>query len=80
MPVRVYLSQILRRKYRPDCDPDRGIDLPSGAGKTLREISLELGIPFEEVSSLLVNHRVAEPGYVAKDGDHIQLLVILGGG
>lgn len=80
MSVRVNLSPMLRRKYRPDCDPNHGLVLEDGSGKTLRQIVQELGIPLEEVSSVLVNHRVVQPSYVAKNDDLILLAVAIGGG
>ena len=80
MSVRVDLSPILRRQYRPDYDPAQGLILDDGAGKTLRQIVQELGIPFDEVSSTLVNQRVEQPGYRVQDGDSIFLTIAISGG
>jgi Mut7-C ubiquitin len=80
MAVRVDLSPILRRQYKPDYDPEKGLILPDGAGKTLRQVVLELGIPFDEISSTLVNQRVAQPGYRVQDGDSIYLTIAISGG
>jgi hypothetical protein len=44
------------------------------------QIARELGIPLDEVTSLLVDYHVVEPSYVAKDGDAIYFLVAIGGG
>ena len=79
MSVRVDLSLILR-KYRPDYDPDQGLVLDDGAGKRLCQIVQEIGIPLEEVSSILVNHRAVQPTAVAEDGDAILLTSAIGGG
>ncbi len=80
MSVRIDLSPILRRQYQPDYDPAKGLILDEGAGKTLRQIVLELGIPFDEVSSTLVNQRVEQPGYIIQDGDSIYLAIAISGG
>jgi hypothetical protein len=80
MSVRVDLSPILRRQYQQDYDPEKGLILKDGAGKTLRQIVQELGIPFDEVSSTLVNQRVEQPGYRVRDGDSIYLTIAISGG
>jgi hypothetical protein len=80
MPIRVDLNPILRRKYRPDYDPDQGLILADGAGKTLNQIVKELGIPLDEVSSTLVNNRFQEPNYKVQEGDSICLTVAISGG
>ncbi len=80
MPVRVELNPILRRMYQLDYDPDKGLVLYDAAGKTLQQIVTELGIAPEEVSSMLVNHRVEQPGYKVQDGDSIHLSVAISGG
>ena len=79
MAVRVFLGPVLKKKYRPDCDPDLGILIEAGAGKTVSHIAEELGIPLDEVSSVLVGYHVVEPNYVAKDGDSIFFMVAYGG-
>jgi hypothetical protein len=80
MAVRVDLSPILRRQYQSDYDPDKGLVLENGAGKTLQQIVQELGIPFDEVTSTLVNQRVEQPGYRIQDGDSIYLAIAISGG
>ncbi len=80
MSIRVDLNPILRRMYRPDYDPETGLILTDGAGKTLHQIVQELGIPLDEVSSILVNHRVEQPNYKVQDGDLIHLSVAISGG
>lgn len=80
MSVRVELSPILIRKYRPDYNPDQDLVLDNGVGKMLYQIAQELCIPLEEVSSILVNHRVVQPNYITEDGDTILLTVAIGGG
>ncbi len=80
MTVRVDLSPILRRQFRQDYDPENGLVLEQAAGKTLQRLTQELGIPFDEISSSLVNQRIEGPGYIVKDGDSIYLTVAISGG
>jgi sulfur carrier protein ThiS len=80
MAVRVDLDPILRRQYRLDYDPEKGLALEDGAGKTIRQLLQELGIPLDEVTSTLVNQRVEQPGYKLKDGDSIYLAMAISGG
>ncbi len=80
MPVRVDLSPILRKQYPLDYDPEKGLILADGAGKTLRQIIQELGIPIDEITSTLVNHRIEQPSYQVQDGDSIYLTVAISGG
>ena len=80
MAVRVDLNPILRRQVALDYDPEKGLILEDGAGKTLRQIIQELGIPLDEISSTLVNHRLEQPGYIVQDGDTIVLTIAISGG
>jgi hypothetical protein len=80
MAVRVDLNPILRKQYQIDYDPDKGLILDKVAGKTLRQIVQELGIPIDEITSTLVNHRVEQPGYKVQDGDSIYLAIAISGG
>ena len=80
MAIRVDLNPILRRNFRPDYDPEKGLILADGAGKTLYQIVNELGIPFDEISSTLVNNRFEEPSYKVQEGDSICLTVAISGG
>jgi hypothetical protein len=80
MAVHIFLGPELQRKYRPDFNPNQGIIVEAGPGKTVSQIARELGIPLDEVTSLLVDYHVVEPSYVAKDGDAIYFLVAIGGG
>ena len=80
MSVRVDLCPILRRTYRPDYDPKKGLILEVGTGISLNQIVQVLGIPLDEVSSTLVNHRFEQPGYKVQDGDLIYLAIAISGG
>jgi hypothetical protein len=80
MAVKVFLDPVLKKRYQPDYNPEQGLSLDSWPGKKVSQIAKELGIPLEEVTSLLVDYHVVEPNYVAKDGDAIFFLVAIGGG
>jgi hypothetical protein len=80
MSIRVDLNPILRRMYSPDYDPDKGLILTDAAGKTLQQVVKDLGIPLDEVSSILVNHCVEQPNYKVQDGDLIYLSIAISGG
>jgi hypothetical protein len=79
MSVHVKLSPLLYR-YVHDYDPRKGIIIEEGSGKTIRQIIYDLEIPSEMMSSILVNHLPAKLITLVKDGDHVMLLRILGGG
>ncbi len=79
MAIRVFLSPVLKR-YRPDYNPEQGLMVEAGRGKTVRQIAAELGIPLDEVSSTLIDYQVVEPNYVPKDNDTVQFLVAISGG
>ena len=80
MSVRVDLNPILRRQYRPDYDPHKGLILDDAVGKTLTQIVQELGIPLDEVTSTLVNHYAKQSDYRIQDGDRILLTIAISGG
>ncbi len=79
MAIRVFLSPVLKR-YQPDYNPDQGLVVEAGSGKTVRQIAEVLGIPLDEVTSILIDYQVVEPSYVAKDNDTIHFLVAISGG
>ncbi len=79
MSVVVKLSPLLR-KYVPGYDHDEGLVIENGSGKRVRQLAEAVNIPHEKVSSVLVNHRPARVGYVARDGDLVLLARVIGGG
>jgi len=79
MSVKIELSPLLR-KYIPGYDADQGVVLDSGHGKKVIEIINEVGIPQENVTFVLVNHRPSHFNYVTKNGDLIRLSMVMGGG
>ena len=79
MSVRIKLSLLLQ-KYVPNYNEDVGIVVANAQGKTIRELIVELGIPPEQVFTVLVNHLPAQPNRVVKDGDTVTLARVLGAG
>ncbi|UCF92173.1 MAG: MoaD/ThiS family protein [Desulfobacterales bacterium] len=79
MAVHIELSPFLRQ-YAPGYNPEEGLLIENGSGKTIGALIRELGIPTEKVNSIMVNYRPSDPTYVAKDGDRIGLVMSIGGG
>jgi Mut7-C ubiquitin len=79
MAVRVELTLLLQR-YVPNYDQDNGIVIEDGAGKAIRQIIAELGIPLDKVFQVLVNHLPSQDSYIVKEGDLVTLAMILGAG
>jgi len=79
VPVLIELSPFLR-KYVPNYDPAEGLVLENASGKRVAQLIEELGIPDQEVTSIMVNRFPSKPSHLVKDGDVIGLLMILGGG
>jgi hypothetical protein len=78
MPVIVRLSPLLR-KYVRGYEHTTGIQIDQ-AGVSVSQLIKDLSIPKEMVTSVLVNHRPSRTGYVVKDGDHVFLAMVIGGG
>lgn len=51
-----------------------------GAGKKVSQLGHKLKIPEEMVPSVLVNHRLSRPTFVAQNGDLVFLEMVIGGG
>ena len=79
MAVRIEVGPNIRR-YVEGCDDYGGLMIEDGAGKTVRALCRRAGIPADMMFSVLVNHRPADPTRVVRDGDTIQVLLVLGGG
>jgi sulfur carrier protein ThiS len=79
MTVRVELTASLR-KYVEGYDLAKGIILNDSAGKSVRTLIDELGIPYNEVTSIVINYRPGHSKHVIKDGDVIYVVKAVGGG
>ena len=50
------------------------------AGRTVREIVTELGIPPEIIALVMVNDEPQTRDYCLQDGDDVKLIAVVGGG
>ncbi len=79
MSVRVQLNPLLR-KYVPGYNHDEGLVLNDVEGENVRQLIRRLGIPPEEVFTIMVNHYPGQPSSVVKDGDSVMLVKMIAGG
>jgi sulfur carrier protein ThiS len=79
MTVRIEITASLR-KYVERYDSAKGIILSDADGKSVRRLIDELGIPFNEVTSIVINHRPGHSKHVIEDGDVIYVVKAVGGG
>ena len=79
MAVLIELSPFLRQ-YVPGYNPEEGLLIENGSGKTIDELIKEIGIPEEKINSILVNYHPSVPNYVTNDGDRVGLIMAIGGG
>ena len=50
------------------------------AGRTIRQVLLDMSMPPEVVALVLVNDEQQSKDYLVQDGDTVKLLAIVGGG
>jgi sulfur carrier protein ThiS len=50
------------------------------AGRTIRQVLLDFGMPPDVVALVLVNDEQQSKEYVLQDGDAVKLMAIIGGG
>lgn len=50
------------------------------AGRTIRQVLVDFGMPPEMVALVLVNDEQQPKDYVLQDGDMVKLMAIIGGG
>jgi len=59
-----------------DGEPEIAVE----AGRTIRQVLLDLGMPPEVVALVLVNDEQQSKDYLLQDGDTVKLMAIVGGG
>lgn len=64
----------------PGYNHNNGLVLENAEGKTVRQLIKELGIPSEEVYTIMVNYLPSQPRHVVKDGDFVTLSKVMGAG
>lgn len=79
MQLEIYLSSTLR-KYHPDYDPLRGIQMEVDGTKTVADICAEIGIPADRVKVVMVNGRNASLEYTLTGDERVALFPPVGGG
>ena len=79
MPIQVKLSPFIR-KYIPGYDHVTGILLTIDAPCSVEQIIAELGLPREEVVSVMINGYPGKITGTVNDGDCITLAKVVGGG
>ncbi len=77
--VNVRLFATLRRFY-PDYDPEKGIDVKVEEGSTIEKLIRILQLPEEEARVILINGKSKMTTDTIKDGDQIHIFTPLGGG
>jgi len=75
--VRVRASGYLQQKM-PGRKAERELLLP--AGKTVRDLIEELGLPASQVWVIRVNGEHVNPTHTLNDGDYVELFPLVGGG
>ena len=79
MPVKIVLSSTLR-KYVPDYDPIKGLEVAVEAGTALKDLLERLGIPEKDIKIAMVNGvKVGLDRELAGD-ERVGLFPAVGGG
>ena len=77
--VNVRLFATLRRFF-PDCDPQKGINVEVEEGSTLQHLIQVLHLPEQEARVILINGISKKTTDQIREGDQINLFTPLGGG
>jgi len=77
--VKVKLFATLRRFF-PDYDPERGIDITIEEGSTIENLIQTLQLTQNEARVILINGISKMMTDVIKDGDQISIFTPMGGG
>jgi molybdopterin converting factor small subunit len=77
--VKVKLFATLRRFF-PDYDPEKGIDVKIEEGSTIESLIQALQLPQNEARVILISGISRKTSDVIKDGDQINIFTPLGGG
>ena len=59
---------------------DGELEVTVEAGRTIRQVLVDLGVPPEVVALVLVNDEQQSKDYLLRDGDMVKLMAIVGGG
>jgi len=75
--VRARGDQDIRRDLLGS-DTERVLDLPEGA--LARELSTQIGTNLWQIGAVSVNGTVVKPDHPLKDGDRVEILIVMVGG
>ena len=79
MPLKILLSSTLR-KYRPDYDPVRGLELAVYGEKTVADVCRKINIPADKIKVVMVNGKSESLDYVLAGDVRVGLFPPVGGG
>lgn len=77
--VNVRLFATLRRFF-PDYDPEKGIDVNVEEGSTVQNLIQTLQLPEKEARVILINGKSKNQTDTITDGDQVNIFTPLGGG
>ncbi len=79
MPLQIFLNATLRQ-YVPDYNPYQGISLEVAPGTPVSQLIDRLGLPFQEVTLIMVDGRRQEADFVLQGNERLGLFPPIGGG
>ena len=79
MPLKILLSSTLR-KYRPDYDPVKGLELAADGEKTVADVCRKINIPADKIKVVMVNGKSQSLDYVLAGDERVGLFPPVGGG
>jgi molybdopterin converting factor small subunit len=79
MPLKILLSSTLR-KYYPDYDPLKGLELVFDGKKTVGEVCRKINIPVEKIKVIMINGKNESLDYILRGDERVGLFPPVGGG
>lgn len=79
MALQIFLSSSLR-KYVPDYDPSKGIELAIPRGTSVSEVCRELAIPTEPIKIIMVDGIGKSLDHILEGNERVGLFPPVGGG
>lgn len=79
MPLKILLSSTLR-KYLPDYDPLKGLQLELDEETTVADVCKKIRVPQDKIRVIMVNGKNASLEYKLTGDDRLALFPSLGGG
>jgi hypothetical protein len=79
MPLQIFLNASLRL-YVPGYNPHKGMTLEMALGTPVSSLISRLGLPFEEVTLIMINGRRQQPDFLLQGDERVGLFPPIGGG